>query len=44
MYIKVNDSEYITLSRQRHDKTFEGTLSGLRQFLSIESPLKIMKN
>ena len=26
------------------EKVFKGTLSGLRQFLAIESPLKMMKN
>ena len=27
-----------------HKKLFKGTLSGLKQFLAIESPLKMMKN
>ena len=27
-----------------YDNSFKGALSGLRQFLAVESPLKMMKN
>ena len=34
------DNFYLAISR----KTFKGALSGLRQFLAIEAPIKMMKN
>ena len=33
-----------TLDIRTTVKLFKGTLSGLRQFMAIESPLKMMKN
>ena len=33
-----------TLSRKACRPNFKGALSGLRQFLATESPLKMMKN